>query len=69
MAISKEVSLDIIDRFKAVTSEHGDVDYIVAIKNEDKCWDYSISTNNADARIMARVIVQVSRESKDDGYE
>lgn len=71
MAISKEVAVDIIDRFKAVTSEHGDIEYIVAIKNEDRFWNYSINTNSADARIMARLIVQVAKESRpeEDGYE
>lgn len=66
MAITRKRAEDLIDRFKAVCTEHGEVDYLVAVKDESHSWCYSYLVSKDDARILRSKLFAKQRPVKED---
>ena len=60
MAANKEQSEEIIESMKAMCFEHGDVSFMVAIKDEDGFFRYSMNITVGDALTL---IATISGES------
>ncbi len=56
MAINAEQSEIIIERLKALCNEHGDVPYIMGIKDEDGYWRYSMKCDATDSILLINII-------------
>lgn len=69
MAISKEQSLDILDRVKSFCQEHGEVHYFVCIKDEDDFWRYCINCSALDAVTLVRALANETISTFDGGED
>ena len=57
MAISAKNANDIKDRFKAFMAEHGDdVDFFVAIRDDQNMWRYSAKVSEGDVNVLAKTL-------------
>jgi len=60
VAINREQTEEVIESLKAMCFEHGDVSFMVAIKDEDGFFRYSMNINFGDAMTL---IATISGES------
>ena len=63
MAINKEQTEEVIESLKAMCFEHGDVSFMVAIKDEDGFFRYSMNITVGDAMTLISTISGNSVES------
>ncbi len=67
MAINKPQSEEVIEATKAMCYEHGDVSFMVAIKDEDGFWRYSMNLSVGDAMTMIATISGECMAASEDG--
>ncbi len=60
MAINREQTEEVIEATKAMCFEHGDVSFVVAVKDEDGLFRYSMNITVGDALTL---IATISGES------
>lgn len=56
MAANKEQTEEIVQAAKSLCFEHGEVYFIVAVKDEDGYWRYSMNISVKDAMTMLATI-------------
>lgn len=56
MAINREQTEEVIEATKAMCFEHGDVSFIVAVKDEDGLFRYSMNITVGDALTLISTI-------------
>lgn len=67
MAANKEQAEEAVNAFKAMCYEHGDVSFMVAIKDEDGLLRYSMNISTNDAMLMiATISTQCAAANKDE---
>ena len=64
MAIGSEQSDAIVDRLKALCNEHGDVPYVIAIKDEDGYWRYSFKCGVIDSVLLMNIMTRCALEQE-----
>ena len=67
MAINREQTEEVIEATKAMCFEHGDVSFMVAIKDEDGFFRYSMNITVGDAMTLISTISSNSIAAIDDG--
>ena len=67
MAINREQTEEVIEATKAMCFEHGDVSFMVAVKDEDGLFRYSMNITVGDALTLIATISGESAAAALDG--